>query len=616
MSARDAFPAKFARRWIAAALFFVLAAVAFRFIVRRPRAAGPVPDKAVPETRKVDLKEGIRHFEYKDGKAWADVRADRFFLGEDGLNHLEGSVEIVDYGQTDGRETRMFADRVAYDKDMVRFTISGRVRVRSGDLTFESEFLEYRKNLGLYRTDRGGLISSEKLTGSGRTFEYDERSDELRLSGGFLLELREARGSSKKADISGQSLVYTRSGKRGRVEGRARLTSDDGQGTSDILAFELTEDEGFFRRLTFEKGARCAFADGRDNSGSRTIEAVTIRVDFASGASRVAGVEAEGDCRLTLAAPAEPAGRVQAGHVQLAFARDGKIDNWTASGDAGMSLEEKTGGVHDFTGENISYSGRSGILSILAKEGQAAREESGESRIEASSISLETGSKTARATGGVRCLLKPSPDGAPAGFFSRSEALFVTCRTMTSFGRERRSHFEGDVRAWQNDGSIQAGGLEVLEETGEVRGRGGVTAVLMATRDPASGERRIEAGGDEMAFSPAGREISFQGKGIVRIPGARLSAATVAIGLVEGKKEIKGLRAAGGVVVSQGNYEGRGEEAQYDPATDTLVLTGNPVLVEKGKGASRGDKLTFRLGDGRILIENKGQGRSITVVKS
>jgi lipopolysaccharide export system protein LptA len=138
----------------------------------------------------------------------------------------------------------------------------------------------------------------------------------------------------------------------------------------------------------------------------------------------------------------------------------------------------------------------------------------------------------------------------------------------------------------------------------------------MAKRDPASGERRIEAGGDEMTFSPAGREIAFQGKGIVRIPGARLSAATVAISLVEGKKAIKGLRAAGGVVVSQGNYEGRGEEAQYDPATDTLVLTGNPVLVEKGKGASRGDKLTFRLGDDRILIENKGQRRSITVVKS
>ena len=36
-----------------------------------------------------------------------------------------------------------------------------------------------------------------------------------------------------------------------------------------------------------------------------------------------------------------------------------------------------------------------------------------------------------------------------------------------------------------------------------------------------------------------------------------------------------------------------------------MVLTGNPVLVDKEKGVTEGDKLTFHLGDGRILIENK-----------
>jgi lipopolysaccharide export system protein LptA len=85
---------------------------------------------------------------------------------------------------------------------------------------------------------------------------------------------------------------------------------------------------------------------------------------------------------------------------------------------------------------------------------------------------------------------------------------------------------------------------------------------------------------------------------------------------MEGKKEVQSLIAGGSVVVSHGLYEGRGGEAVYDPGAETVVLTGNPVLVEKGKGSSRGDKLTFRLGDDKILIENKGQGRSITVVKS
>ena len=140
MSARDAFLVKSARPWIAIAFIVVLAAIAFRFAARRPGPSGPVSEKAVPDARKVDFKEGIRHLEYKNGKAWADVRADRFFLGEDGLNHLEGSVEIVDYGRTDGRVMRMSADKVAYDKDMVRFAISGRVKVGDGELSFASDY--------------------------------------------------------------------------------------------------------------------------------------------------------------------------------------------------------------------------------------------------------------------------------------------------------------------------------------------------------------------------------------------------------------------------------------------------------------------------------------------
>jgi lipopolysaccharide export system protein LptA len=70
------------------------------------------------------------------------------------------------------------------------------------------------------------------------------------------------------------------------------------------------------------------------------------------------------------------------------------------------------------------------------------------------------------------------------------------------------------------------------------------------------------------------------------------------------------------VVVVQGDREARGEEANYDLEEDTIVLTGNPVLVDKVKGMTEGDKLTFYLADGKIVIENKERGRSVTVIKS
>jgi len=110
--------------------------------------------------------------------------------------------------------------------------------------------------------------------------------------------------------------------------------------------------------------------------------------------------------------------------------------------------------------------------------------------------------------------------------------------------------------------------------------------------------------------------VLFRGAGFVRAPRARLTAETVTISLLEGKKELKDLRAGGEVVVSLDRYEGRGGQAVYEPGAETLVLTGAPVLVEKGRGETKGDKLTFRLADDKILIENKGQGRSITDIKS
>lgn len=616
MSARTTSPVKFVRLGIALSLAVLLAAVGFRLVSRHPHPVRPVSENTAPETRTVDRKEGIRHREYKDGKVWDDLQADRFFLGEDGLNHLEGSVEILDHGRAEGRETRISADRVTYDKEMVRFKISGRVKVTAGDLTFTSDSIEYDKTAGLYRTDQGGAFISDRLAGSGRTFIYDEKRNELRLSGGFLFETSAGPPTSGTARITGDSLVYARSERTGRAEGNVHVSSAAGDGASEALRFQLSDDERTFDSMTFEKGAKCVFGGPAGRPGRRAVEAVTVRVVSFPGSSRVSVVDAEGSCRMSLAAPPEPGGRIEAASLRLSLDREGGLEGWTASGDVRMSLEGKPGDERDLQGERASYSGKPGLLTVQAGEGGTARLESAGARIEAPEISLETGPGNAVASGGVRCLLKPRPGAAPVGFFSKDASLFVTCRTLKSFGDERRLRFEGQVRLWQDNGAIQAHELDVLESSGEVRARGDVTADFPFRSRSPSEESRVEIGGGEMAYSPADRIATFRGGSLVRTQDFQLAAGTVAVRLMEGKKEVQSLIAGGSVVVSHGLYEGRGGEAVYDPGAGTVVLTGSPVLFEKGKGASRGDKLTFRLGDDKILIENKGQGRSITVVKS
>jgi lipopolysaccharide assembly outer membrane protein LptD (OstA) len=129
-------------------------------------------------------------------------------------------------------------------------------------------------------------------------------------------------------------------------------------------------------------------------------------------------------------------------------------------------------------------------------------------------------------------------------------------------------------------------------------------------------ERRIEVGGEDMSCSAAGRVLSFRKKSYAQMPGARLGAETIDAVLGREGRGVDTLSALNSVVVSKGRYEGRGDRAFYEAKTDRVTLTGRPVLVDKEGGSAKGDKLTFDLGDGKIRIENEGQGRSTTVVKS
>jgi lipopolysaccharide export system protein LptA len=94
----------------------------------------------------------------------------------------------------------------------------------------------------------------------------------------------------------------------------------------------------------------------------------------------------------------------------------------------------------------------------------------------------------------------------------------------------------------------------------------------------------------------------------------RAGLITVLPGEVAGKA--RSMRATKNVTIVQEAKEAVGETADYDVEKDTMVLTGRPVLTLKDKSTVRGDKLTFRLGDGTILVENQDQQRSVAVIKS
>ena len=73
--------------------------------------------------------------------------------------------------------------------------------------------------------------------------------------------------------------------------------------------------------------------------------------------------------------------------------------------------------------------------------------------------------------------------------------------------------------------------------------------------------------------------------------------------------------AEGEVSIQKGQVEGKGKQARYYVTNNSIILVGNPVVIDKIRGETRGDKLTFFLADDRILVENQERERSVTEIK-
>jgi lipopolysaccharide export system protein LptA len=119
-----------------------------------------------------------------------------------------------------------------------------------------------------------------------------------------------------------------------------------------------------------------------------------------------------------------------------------------------------------------------------------------------------------------------------------------------------------------------------------------------------------------MSYDPQANQIFYEDGCSLKMRNIDLSAGLITVLPGETAGKVRSMRATKKVMIIQEAREAVGETAEYDVEKDTMVLTGRPVLILRDKGTVRGDKLTFRLGDGTILVENQDQQRSVAVIKS
>lgn len=610
---RASAPARLAGTVAAVALLALAAVVALRLVPRRDDVRPP-PPAPPPEGRVVDLKERVRHEEYEAGRLVADIRGDAFFRGPDGRNHLKGSVEVVNLGPTGEVTSRLTAGEVAYEPGSLRFTVLGRVRVEAGDVVLEGESFEYDKTAGMFATAAGGRFASKTMSGSAAEIRYAEGADEVRLGGGFRLEIAARDEADRALALSGDSLAFGRRERRGRAEGRPALDGAGFKAAAESVSFVASPDGSSLESAFFEGAAEAVFGGrGPVGEGGGEVRADRIAVTFSHDPFGLA-IETLGGSRLSFRPEEHNLVTVGSPTVLLNVFSGDHQPTWEASGGIRAEITESGGPRRTIEGERAHIDGAR-VLHFYGRRGEAAVADSVEARIEAPQILVATASQALLASGGVTGVLKGGEGRRRIGFFSPMEGVSFASQRLEFLPEGSIYLLTGHVLVSQGLKTLRASEIEFAGTAGRMSGRGGVT-ITLAEMAQGGQTRTIGLGGEETAYRPDLGTLTLTSKAYVGLPEARLEAGSVSAVIGREDRGVESLTAAGGVVVTKGDYTGRSEAAAYQAASEQLTLTGKPVLTDGKGGSARGAKLTFDLADDKILIENEAPGRSAIVIRS
>ena len=82
------------------------------------------------------------------------------------------------------------------------------------------------------------------------------------------------------------------------------------------------------------------------------------------------------------------------------------------------------------------------------------------------------------------------------------------------------------------------------------------------------------------------------------------------------EQSVKKIIATGNVKIDSSQYHAESDMAEYDVATQVIVLTGNNATVVSGKNTLQGAKITMWRAEGRVKVDSSPQSRVKAVLYS
>jgi len=614
--------------------------------IRPSDRLAPEQKTGAPETSNVRENVTIVQFNLSVGRM--EARADRNVEVDEKTGRLEGHVDIVDHGKRGGREIRFFGDSVTYAKDWSRFLLEGHVRIRNGEITAEASDFAYEKTDDAVRTSNGITITAPRFSGSARIGSYSLRDEILVLEGDLRLNVL-PRESTTPLVLGGARarLAYYPLRRQAVVEGGLDFSHGLSRGTAGRMGFDQFEKVDDIALLWFDGGvkisvegevgpatkppagkpARAALPEDMtisrdflfDRSTRREIAADELRFRAYQDEPVIRTVEGRGRCAFKFFYDAGTSTEVGGESVDVNFNTNGTFRDMAASGNARISsLDKDRAVVRLIEGPSMFLQAETDILKVTGEGPEKARIMAGTGDLSGDEVTVLIKMDDFEVKGGVRMTYHPAPRaGERRGFFAPGEPVFIDAQTVRYSSEHKRFllwNETGSARAWQGKRVLSAQEIEVAEETGDVACKGRVRSSFPHQPKDGGPERRVEIGADKMSYDAKTNQVLYENGVSLKTGTADLTCRSITVDPGESGGEPRSMRAAGQVAIVFPPREATGGLADYDVGKDTIALTGRPVLKDKEKGTVQGDKLTFRLADGSILVESRDQNRPVTSV--
>jgi lipopolysaccharide export system protein LptA len=612
-------------------LVVVLMAIAASFLTRSRRQS-PVPESSAElREQKIDKKERIEYREMNKDKIDSEVTADRHYIGEDDMYHLEGNVMISLFGRGNGEDIVLKGEEIIHDRQWSYFWLKGEATVEFKDLIVSSSVLEYDAQKKVFRSDQSVRFMSETISGTARNCDYFLEMNKAELRGEVYLELKPRQETPVPVQVDTDYFeYYTRKG-RGKAEGGVLLKHGESRASAGILEFELTASREQIKSL-FLKDRVNIILEGEFQSANPSsdqsalilhgdtcrLEADEIRIKGFVDVSQVQRLEANGECSFRFASETGGYTQIDGKEIVFQMTTKGDLKSLLVVGDARITEKnEEKASLRHLEGHSIQMNGRNKVLTIEGKDLAKARIWSEDSEITAQKINLFLENNDIETYTDTKVIVYPNKKSQTTfGFFSEDNPVFVTSKDMRYSEERKRFKFVGGTKIWQTRETIKAKEMSFGSETGAFRAQGGVESVLLYQPKEKETEENVWIKSSTMEYDPGKNRILYREKAELKVKDIELTARLLNILLDEETGDMRDIVASDKVVVVQEEYSGHGDEAKFDVKKEIITVSGNPVLIDKNKGRTEGGKLTFYMADGRIVVENKDRERSVTIIKS